>query len=143
MKQINHKKLTSNELVNKILVANLSENDTIYTKLPMFGMTDRRCFDVVLEEFHKKRLTKEECHFVFDEYFHLYDKITSMDEIDVAALVPTGYRRDLITQCDSWIVGIQFEKFDKRQSNSTDPTSMTSYQKAVLFFNSHHGNSIK
>ena len=59
MKQINHKKLTSNELVNKILVANLSENDTIYTKLPMLGMTDRRCFDVVLEEFHKNVLRKK------------------------------------------------------------------------------------
>ena len=113
MKQITHIRLTSNDVVNKILIANLSENDLIAVDYKYYGTINRKCINVVLDEFRESRLTKEECHLVFDELFHLSDKILSMGVFDVIALIPTDYRLDLIVQHDSWQVRDELAKFGK------------------------------
>ena len=113
MKQITSVQLTTNEVVNKILLTNLQENDMIAVEYPNYGMIERKCINVVLDEFKQNRLTKEECHFVFNEQFQLSDKILSMGVFDAIALIPTDYRLDLIVQHDSWQVRDELAKFCK------------------------------
>lgn len=113
MKQITNTRLTSNDVVNKIILANLGEDDMIAVEYLNYGVIERKCINVVLDEFRESRLTKEECHIVFDKQFHLSDKILSMGVFDVIALIPTDYRLDLIVQHDSWQVRDELAKFGK------------------------------
>ena len=113
MKRITNAQLTSNNVVNKILIANLSEDDLIAVEYKYYGTINRKCINVVLDEFRESRLTKEECHIVFDEQFHLSDKILSMGAFDVIALIPTDYRLDLIVQHNSWQVRDELAKLGK------------------------------
>lgn len=113
MKQITNTRLTSNDVVNKIILANLGEDDMIAVEYLNYGVIERKCINVVLEEFRENRLTKEECHLVFDELFHLSDKILSMGVFETRALIPTDYRLDLIVQHDSWQVRDELAKFGK------------------------------
>lgn len=113
MKQIINVRLTSNDVVNKILLANLGEDDLIAVDYKYYGTINRKCINVVLDEFRESRLTKEECHLVFDEQFHLSDKILSMGVFDAIAIIPTDYRLDLIVQHNSWQVRDELAKFGK------------------------------
>jgi hypothetical protein len=113
MKEVNRKQLTSNDVVNKIILANLGEDDMIAVEYLNYGVIERKCINVVLEEFRENRLTKEECHLVFDEQFHLSDKILSMGVFETRALIPTDYRLDLIVQHHSWQVRDELAKFGK------------------------------
>ena len=113
MKQITNARLTSNDVVNKIILANLGEDDMIAVEYLNYGVIERKCINVVLEEFRENRLTKEECHLVFDELFHLSDKILSMGVFETRALIPTDYRLDLIVQHHSWQVRDELAKFGK------------------------------
>ena len=113
MKQITNVRLTSNDVVNKIILANLGEDDMITVEYLNYGVIERKCINVVLEEFRESRLTKEECYIVFDKQFRLSDKILLMGVFDVIALIPTDYRLDLIVQHDSWQVRDELAKFGK------------------------------
>ena len=113
MKRIENNRLTSNNIVNKILIANLQENDMIAVEYASYGTINRKCINVVLDEFKENRLTKEECHFVFDKQFHLSDKILSMGVFEVIALIPTDYRLDLLIQHHSWQVRNELARFNK------------------------------
>ena len=104
MKHFVNTQLTSNSIVNKILIANLHEHDIIDVEHPENGTIRRRCVTVVLDEFEQGRLTKEECYFVFDTQFHLSDKILSMSAFDAIALIQTNYRLDLLVQHSSYEV---------------------------------------
>lgn len=53
MKQVSTSQLTSNDVVNKIIISNLQVNDKITIERSGFGIVDRWCIDVVLEEFKK------------------------------------------------------------------------------------------
>lgn len=104
MKQVSTSQLTSNDVVNKIIISNLQVNDKITIERSGFGIVDRWCIDVVLEEFKNNRLTKEECHFAFDKQFHLSDKISSMSTHLATKVISTGYRLDLFAQHPSWLI---------------------------------------
>lgn len=91
MRKTSSTRLTSSELTNKIILANLQYDDMMTLHSEIFNEYEMRCIDVVFDEFAIHQLTLEECFFVFDHVFKLREKINDLDLTTADALINLDY----------------------------------------------------
>lgn len=91
MKEVNHKQLTSNAFVNKLLLLNTQFEDSVDMGKSEFKPRFKKISMFLKQEFDNKRLTKDEIVYLLDNYFRVLDHLLELQEDSVLFLISLDY----------------------------------------------------
>ena len=88
MKKIVKKNLTSNSIVNKLLVTNMQLSDKLNNK--------DTCIDLFKDLYRHSQLTKDDLYYVLYEIFNIRENLSQFDESTVLTIAQLGFEHEQI-----------------------------------------------
>lgn len=98
MKEVNHKQLTSNAFVNKLLVLNTQFEDSVDMGESDFKPRFKKFSMLLKQEFDNQTLTKDELVYLLDNYFCVLDHLLELQEDSVLFLISLDYHLESLVK---------------------------------------------
>ena len=98
MKEVNHKQLTSNAFVNKLLLSNTKFNDWVIVDESFPGPYYKRFSTILEQALEENSITKDEIVYLLDNHFHVLEHLLELREEDVLFLISLDYRLESLVK---------------------------------------------